>query len=84
MKKGFKIKFTKRTRRNLNNYDELIIKVDSKTNIMELLQKNGENEEKIKSYIVQQEKIKIKKKTIRSWKNFTNFTKSSLVSNCWY
>ena len=31
---------------------ELIIKVDSKTNIMELFAKNGENEEKIKSYIV--------------------------------
>lgn len=47
--------------RNLNNYDELIIKVDSKTNIMELFAKNGENEEKIKSYIVSTGKDSIKK-----------------------
>ena len=47
--------------RNLNNYDDLIIKVDSKTNIMELFAKNGENEEKIKSYIVSTGKDSIKK-----------------------
>ena len=51
----------KEQRRNLNNYDELIIKVDSKTNIMELFAKNGENEEKIKSYIVSTGKDSIKK-----------------------
>ena len=47
--------------KNLNSYDELIIKVNSKTNIMELFAKNGENEEKIKSYIVSTGKDSIKK-----------------------
>ncbi|MDD2973806.1 MAG: L,D-transpeptidase [Aliarcobacter cryaerophilus] len=46
---------------NLSKYDELIIRVDSKTNIMELFAKNGENEQKIKSYIVSTGKDSIKK-----------------------
>ena len=46
---------------NLSKYDELIIRVDSKTNIMELFAKNGKNEEKIKSYIVSTGKDSIKK-----------------------
>lgn len=60
-KKVSKSNLPKEKRRNLNNYDELIIKVDSKTNIMELFAKNGENEEKIKSYIVSTGKDSIKK-----------------------
>lgn len=60
-KKVSKSNLPKEQRRNLNNYDELIIKVDSKTNIMELFAKNGENEEKIKSYIVSTGKNSIKK-----------------------
>ncbi len=60
-KKVSKSNLPKQQRRNLNNYDELIIRVDSKTNIMELFAKNGENEEKIKSYIVSTGKDSIKK-----------------------
>ena len=60
-KKVSKSNLPKEQRRNLNNYDELIIKVDSKTNIMELFAKNGENKEKIKSYIVSTGKDSIKK-----------------------
>ena len=60
-KKVSKSNLPKEKRRNLNNYDELIIKVDSKTNIMELFAKDGENEEKIKSYIVSTGKDSIKK-----------------------
>jgi len=60
-KKVSKSNLPKEQRRNLNNYDELIIKVDSKTNIMELFAKNGENEQKIKSYIVSTGKNSIKK-----------------------
>ena len=60
-KKVSKSNLPKEKTRNLNNYDELIIKVDSKTNIMELFAKNGENEEKIKSYIVSTGKDSIKK-----------------------
>ena len=60
-KKVSKSKLPKEQTRNLNNYDELIIRVDSKTNIMELFAKNGENEEKIKSYIVSTGKDSIKK-----------------------
>lgn len=60
-KKVSKSNLSKEQTRNLNNYDELIIKVDSKTNIMELFAKNGENEEKIKSYIVSTGKNSIKK-----------------------
>ena len=60
-KKVSKSNLPKEQRRNLNNYDELIIKVDSKTNVMELFAKNGENEEKIKSYIVSTGKDSIKK-----------------------
>ncbi len=60
-KKVSKSNLPKEQRRNLNNYDELIIKGDSKTNIMELFAKNGENEEKIKSYIVSTGKDSIKK-----------------------
>ncbi|MCT7494505.1 L,D-transpeptidase [Aliarcobacter cryaerophilus] len=60
-KKVSKSNLPNEQRRNLNNYDELIIKVDSKTNIMELFAKNGENEEKIKSYIVSTGKDSIKK-----------------------
>lgn len=60
-KKVSKSNLPKEQRRNLNNYDDLIIKVDSKTNIMELFAKNGENEEKIKSYIVSTGKDSIKK-----------------------
>ncbi|MCT7543705.1 L,D-transpeptidase [Aliarcobacter cryaerophilus] len=60
-KKVSKSNLQKEQRRNLNNYDELIIRVDSKTNIMELFAKNGENEEKIKSYIVSTGKDSIKK-----------------------
>ncbi|MCT7546721.1 L,D-transpeptidase [Aliarcobacter cryaerophilus] len=60
-KKVSKSNLPKEQRRNLNNYDELIIKVDSKTNVMELFAKNGENEEKIKSYIVSTGKNSIKK-----------------------
>lgn len=60
-KKVSKSNLPKEERRNLNNYDELIIRVDSKTNIMELFAKNGENEEKIKSYIVSTGKDSIKK-----------------------
>ena len=60
-KKVSKSNLPKEQRRNLNNYDELIIRVDSKTNIMELFAKNGENEEKIKSYIVSTGKNSIKK-----------------------
>lgn len=60
-KKVSKSNLPKEQTRNLNNYDELIIKVDSKTNIMELFAKNGENEEKIKSYIVSTGKDSIKK-----------------------
>lgn len=60
-KKVSKSNLPKEQTRNLNNYDELIIKVDSKTNIMELFAKNGENEEKIKSYIVSTGKNSIKK-----------------------
>ena len=60
-KKVSKSNLPKEQRKNLNNYDELIIKVDSKTNIMELFAKNGENEEKIKSYIVSTGKDSIKK-----------------------
>ncbi|MGH2278452.1 L,D-transpeptidase [Aliarcobacter sp. ERUVET-7] len=60
-KKVSKSNLPKEQRRNLNSYDELIIKVDSKTNIMELFAKNGENEEKIKSYIVSTGKNSIKK-----------------------
>ena len=59
-KKVSKSNLPKEQRRNLNNYDELIIKVDSKTNIMELFAKDGENEEKIKSYIVSTGKNSIK------------------------
>ncbi|MGJ0370866.1 L,D-transpeptidase [Aliarcobacter cryaerophilus] len=60
-KKVSKSNLPKEQRRNLNNYDELIIKVDSKTNVMELFAKDGENEEKIKSYIVSTGKDSIKK-----------------------
>ncbi|MGJ0341296.1 L,D-transpeptidase [Aliarcobacter cryaerophilus] len=60
-KKVSKSNLPKEQRRNLNNYDELIIRVDSKTNIMELFAKNGENEQKIKSYIVSTGKDSIKK-----------------------
>ena len=60
-KKVSKSNLPKEQTRNLNNYDELIIKVNSKTNIMELFAKNGENEEKIKSYIVSTGKDSIKK-----------------------
>ena len=60
-KKVSKSNLPKEQTRNLNNYDELIIRVDSKTNIMELFAKNGENEEKIKSYIVSTGKDSIKK-----------------------
>ena len=60
-KKVSKSNLPKEKTRNLNNYDELIIRVDSKTNIMELFAKNGENEEKIKSYIVSTGKDSIKK-----------------------
>ncbi|MGJ0319512.1 L,D-transpeptidase [Aliarcobacter cryaerophilus] len=60
-KKVSKSNLPKEKRKNLNNYDELIIKVDSKTNIMELFAKDGENEEKIKSYIVSTGKDSIKK-----------------------
>ena len=60
-KKVSKSNLPKEQRRNLNNYYELIIRVDSKTNIMELFAKNGENEEKIKSYIVSTGKDSIKK-----------------------
>lgn len=60
-KKVSKSNLPKEQRRNLNNYDELIIKVNSKTNIMELFAKNGENEQKIKSYIVSTGKDSIKK-----------------------
>ncbi|MCT7500790.1 L,D-transpeptidase [Aliarcobacter cryaerophilus] len=60
-KKVSKSNLPNEQRRNLNNYDELIIKVDSKTNVMELFAKNGENEEKIKSYIVSTGKNSIKK-----------------------
>ncbi len=60
-KKVSKSNLPKEQKRNLNNYDELIIKVNSKTNIMELFAKNGENEEKIKSYIVSTGKDSIKK-----------------------
>ena len=60
-KKVSKSNLPKEQTRNLNNYDELIIRVDSKTNIMELFAKNGENEEKIKSYIVSTGKNSIKK-----------------------
>ncbi|MCT7485706.1 L,D-transpeptidase [Aliarcobacter cryaerophilus] len=60
-KKVSKSNLPKEQKRNLNNYDELIIRVDSKTNIMELFAKNGENEEKIKSYIVSTGKNSIKK-----------------------
>ncbi|WNL12282.1 L,D-transpeptidase [Aliarcobacter cryaerophilus] len=60
-KKVSKSNLPKEQRRNLNNYDELIIKVDSKTNIMELFAKDGKNEEKIKSYIVSTGKDSIKK-----------------------
>ena len=60
-KKFSKSNLPKEQTRNLNNYDELIIKVDSKTNIMELFAKNGENEQKIKSYIVSTGKDSIKK-----------------------
>ncbi|MCT7507264.1 L,D-transpeptidase [Aliarcobacter cryaerophilus] len=60
-KKVSKSNLPKEQRRNLNNYDELIIRVDSKTNIMELFAKDGKNEEKIKSYIVSTGKDSIKK-----------------------
>jgi L,D-transpeptidase YcfS len=60
-KKVSKSNLPKEQRRNLNNYDELIIRVDSKTNIMELFAKDGKNEEKIKSYIVSTGKNSIKK-----------------------
>ena len=60
-KKVSKSNLPKEKTRNLNSYDELIIKVNSKTNIMELFAKNGENEEKIKSYIVSTGKDSIKK-----------------------
>lgn len=60
-KKVSKSNLPKEQTRNLNNYDELIIRVDSKTNIMELFAKNGKNEEKIKSYIVSTGKNSIKK-----------------------
>ncbi|WP_148623515.1 L,D-transpeptidase [Aliarcobacter cryaerophilus] len=60
-KKVSKSNLPKEQTRNLNNYDELIIKVNSKTNIMELFAKDGENEEKIKSYIVSTGKDNIKK-----------------------
>ena len=60
-KKVSKSNLPKEQTRNLNSYDELIIKVNSKTNIMELFAKNGENEEKIKSYIVSTGKDSIKK-----------------------
>ncbi|QNM87965.1 L,D-transpeptidase [Aliarcobacter cryaerophilus] len=60
-KKVSKSNLPKEKTRNLNSYDELIIKVNSKTNIMELFAKNGENEEKIKSYIVSTGKNSIKK-----------------------
>ncbi|WP_066156919.1 L,D-transpeptidase [Aliarcobacter cryaerophilus] len=60
-KKVSKSNLSKEQTRNLNNYDELIIRVDSKTNVMELFAKNGENEEKIKSYIVSTGKDSIKK-----------------------
>ncbi|MEM5557659.1 L,D-transpeptidase [Aliarcobacter cryaerophilus] len=60
-KKLSKSNLPKEQRRNLNNYDELIIRVDSKTNVMELFAKNGKNEQKIKSYIVSTGKDSIKK-----------------------
>lgn len=60
-KKVAKSNLPKEQIKNLNSYDELIIKVDSKTNIMELSAKNGQNEEKIKSYIVSTGKNSIKK-----------------------
>ena len=60
-KKVSKSNLPKEQTRNLNSYDELIIKVNSKTNIMELFAKNGENEQKIKSYIVSTGKNSIKK-----------------------
>ena len=60
-KKVSKSNLPKEQTRNLNNYDELIIRVDSKTNIMELFAKDGKNEEKIKSYIVSTGKDSIKK-----------------------
>ncbi|MFA7086038.1 MAG: L,D-transpeptidase [Aliarcobacter sp.] len=60
-KKVSKSNLPKEQTRNLNSYDELIIKVNSKTNIMELFAKNGENEQKIKSYIVSTGKDSIKK-----------------------
>lgn len=60
-KKVSKSNLSKEQTRNLNNYDELIIRVDSKTNVMELFAKNGKNEEKIKSYIVSTGKDSIKK-----------------------
>ena len=60
-KKVIKSNSQKEQIKNLNSYDELIIRVDSKTNIMELSAKNGQNEEKIKSYIVSTGKNSIKK-----------------------
>ncbi|MFY9083953.1 L,D-transpeptidase [Aliarcobacter cryaerophilus] len=60
-KKVSKSNLSKEQTRNLNNYDELIIRVDSKTNVMELFAKNGKNEQKIKSYIVSTGKDSIKK-----------------------
>ncbi|PRM89710.1 L,D-transpeptidase [Aliarcobacter cryaerophilus] len=60
-KKVIKSNSQKEQIKNLNSYDELIIRVDSKTNIMELFAKNGQNEEKIKSYIVSTGKNSIKK-----------------------
>ena len=47
--------------KNLLSYDEIIIKVNQTTNIMELFAKSGKNEEKIKSYIVSSGKNSIKK-----------------------
>ncbi|WP_207190529.1 L,D-transpeptidase [Aliarcobacter lanthieri] len=46
---------------SLNNYENIIIKVDSKTNIMDVFAKIGNKEEKIKSYIVSTGKNDIKK-----------------------
>ncbi len=52
---------TKDNIKNIMSYDEIIIKVDSKTNIMELFVKNGQNEKKLKSYIVSTGKHSVKK-----------------------
>ncbi|MFV7789616.1 L,D-transpeptidase [Aliarcobacter lanthieri] len=51
----------KENKNSLNNYENIIIKVDSKTNIMDVFAKIGNKEEKIKSYIVSTGKNDIKK-----------------------